>query len=141
MKRLSIAAILVSLSFTAVADVSPTSETVDFGIEAGALSSKTFQVKIGKYSYTVIAVDLGEPACNSVQTLVRVDDPNLDQDGSVLYNLGIQTAGVTSAKANGNNVVIAVRKNSPEDCSQSTTEAYAIQYTGSPDRLSVKKAK
>jgi hypothetical protein len=135
-----IAAILGSLSFAALADVPPSSDPVDDGIVTGALFSKTVQVKIGDYAYAVIAADRDEPACNSVQVIVRVEDPDLGGgESSVIYNLGLQVSEVSSVTADSQNVRIAVRRNDIEDCSKGINETYTIQYTGNPDNLAVVK--
>jgi hypothetical protein len=145
MKRFSITALLLSLSFVAVADVKPSSDQLDQGIVTGALFSKTTKVKAGKYSYAVIAANMEEPACNPIQAIVRVHNPDLEgsegSDGSVIYNLGIQVTNIASVTVNGKNIIIAAQRSDTENCERKISETYAVQYTGNSGILSVKRTK
>jgi len=141
MKTLLTILVLSSSASVFAANVAPTESAMDHGISAGALYSKVIKVKAGKYVYNVIGADLEEPACNSVQTVVTVEDDKLaDTEGTttVTYNLGTQVAGIVSAKASGNSVVIRARQNSAEDCTKSTIKTYVIRYPGKAGNLSLK---
>lgn len=132
---------LITLSATAAfADVSPTQSEMDFGISAGALLAKTTKVKAGKYLYNVIVVDLKEPACNSTQAIVTVEDSALTETGSsttVTYNLGVGLSSITSVKAVGNKVEIKATQNSIEDCTKNKIVTYSIQYRGNAGKLGI----
>lgn len=119
--------------------VEPSTEGLDLGIAVGALYSTKTAVKTSKYTYNVIAADLSEPACNSVRVIVHVQDDSLEGDGTVTYNLGLQTSGVVSAKANGKQVILKVKTNNVEDCAKSTISTYSLEYTGGAGSLNLKK--
>ena len=141
MKQL-FALMILAIASPAFADVAPSTNSLDFGIVAGALASKTVKLKAGKTTYHVIATDLVEPACNSVQAVIWVDDENVEGDaGGVAYNLGLQFSSLVNAKAKGEKVVVTVRRNDPSDCTQGIVEAYEIQYAGNAGNLAVKKIK
>lgn len=124
------------------ADVAPSTDSMDFGIASGALNSKVVRVTAGKTAYAVIGVDLVEPACNSVQTVIWVSDENLEGDaGGLAYNLHLQSSELVSAKAKGDAVIISLRRNNVEDCSKGKVETYAIQYVGKGAPLKMKRVK
>ena len=131
---------LMTFAFGASAfAIEPSTEGLDLGIAVGALYSTKTVVKTAKHTYNVIAADLSEPACNSVQVIVHVQDSAIEGDGTVTYNLGLQTSGVVSAKANGKQVILKVRTNNVEDCSKSTVSTYSLEYTGNAGSLNLKK--
>lgn len=119
--------------------IEPSTEGLDHGIAVGALYSTKTTVKTPKVTYQVIAADLSEPACNSVQVIVHLQDDKVEGDGTLTYNLGLQTSGVVSAKANGNLVVLKVRRNNVEDCAKSTIVTYTFEYAGNGGGLNLKK--
>jgi hypothetical protein len=141
MKKI-IALVSILCASNVFANVAQTDNPMDFGIVAGALFSTKTTVKAGKYTYSVIAPDLTEPACNSIQAIVWVQDDTLEGDaGGATYNLGIQINQIISVKAKGDQVIIKTRRNSTEDCSKGNVETYAVQYTGGAAELKVKLVK
>jgi|GEM_PF-6944460 len=134
--------VLFALTFTfsgGAFAVEPSTEGLDLGIAVGALFSTKTKVKTKNYTYDVIAADLFEPACNSVQLIVHLADDAIEGSGTVTYNLGLQTSGLVSAKAMGKKVVLKVRVNNVEDCSKSSVMTYTLEYTGNASKLDLKK--
>ena len=131
---LSIFTFVMTLSFAgqiAHAQIAASENPMDSGIAAGALFSKVKVAKLGENTFHVIATDLIEPACNSVQIIVWVSDANLEGDaGGVTYNLGKQVSKVTRVRAVKNEVLVTYQVKNIDDCSTSTTETMAIQYPG-----------
>lgn len=136
--------LMISFAFSnsASAGIAHSQEPMDFGIVAGALFSKKSEVKVGKYKYNIISVDLGEPACNSVQVVVWVADDQLEGEvAGATYNLGLQVSGVVSVKAQGKKVVLKVKRNNPEDCTKSTIQTYTMEYAGQAGELNFETVK
>lgn len=137
--KTTLIALLLSFAVPALAQVAPSTEGLDHGIVAGALFSKKTEVKAGKYNYNIIAADLEEPACNSIQVVVFIVDDQLEGQSAVTYNLGVQVSGVVSAKASGKTVVLKLRRNDVEDCSKSIIDTYTMEYTGAGSDLKLTK--
>lgn len=140
MKAVVSALVLTLASTIAFAKIPASTEGLDHGIAAGALFSKKTAVKVGKYTYNIIAADLEEPACNSVQVVVFIADDKLEGQSGVTYNLGVQVTGIVSAKAEGKNLVLKLRRNEVEDCAKSVVDTYKVEYTGAGADLNVVKS-
>lgn len=127
----ALAFVLGTSAFAATTStVTVSDNALDMGIVVGATSSKKFTVKTPAFTYVIIGADLGEPACNSVQAVIWVQDGEIAGDaGGAAYNLGLQFSGILSAKAQGHKVVLKVRRNNPEDCTKNTIETYTFSYT------------
>lgn len=134
--KIAFTTIALFAAATAFAGIPASQSPLDFGVSVGALSSKVFRVKAGKIEYAVIAADFGEPACNSVQTIVTVTDEAIGgEDPSITYNLGTQVTGITSVRAKGDQVVIAASVSKPEDCLKTLPKTFTIQYKGQKSDL------
>ena len=120
--------------------IAPTHEDRDWGIVTGAFAPKMKTVKAGSYTYNVIAPDLIEPACNSSQIVLWVEDATLEGDaGGVAYNLGYQISAVQSAKAVGDELEIKYTVNNIDDCSTSVKKTVYLKYPGAAGALSVRE--
>lgn len=138
MKSLALA-LFMSFAIPAFAQIAPSTEGLDHGIVAGALFSKKFEAKAGAYTYNIIAADLEEPACNSIQVVVFIVDDQVEGSGAVTYNLGLQVSGVVSVKSVGKSVILKLRRNEVEDCTKSVIDTYKMEYSGSGSDLTLIK--
>ena len=129
------------LSVSALADISPSKDAVDLGISIGALNSKIFTLKKGSLTYHVIGADFDEPACNPVQVVLNIQDPALEDAGTVKYNLGIQISRIQSAKVMNREIVLRVQQNDPDNCSKHITKTVRITYKGNASDLLMRSEK
>ena len=120
------------LAQAAPATIAPSSNEMDFGIVAGAFAGRPKIVVAGNYTYNIIAPDLVEPACNSTQIVLWVEDDTLEGEArGVAYNLGVQASKLVSVNASGDELQIVYRVNNIDDCSTSTDVTKFVKYTGS----------
>ncbi len=137
---------LVSMIFTAglaeaaTVPVEASTDNMDYGIVAGAFAKKPKKVTAGGVTYHVIAPDLIEPACNSSQIVVWVEDYTLEGDtGGAAYNLGVQMNELISVVADGSELKVTYRVNDVSDCSKSAPTTVYLKYTGGGNALEVRK--
>ncbi len=124
----------------ATVPIAASTDNMDYGVVAGAFAKKPKKVVAGGVTYYIIAPDLIEPACNSTQIVVWVDDHTLEGDqGGVAYNLGVQANAFVSAVADGAEVKVTYRVNDVSDCSKSAPTTVYLKYTGSGNALEVRK--
>lgn len=137
---------LVSLTLTPVANatpvtsVKPSSSLLDYGIVAGAFAPKPVSVKAGNVTYHVITPDLIEPACNSTQIVIWVEDNYLEANqGGVAYNLGEQISKVLRVTSVGDEIEILFARKNIDDCSTSNFEVVYVKYLGDAKPLSIRR--
>ena len=124
----------------ATVPIAASTDNMDYGIVAGAFAKKPKKVTAGGVTYHIIAPDLIEPACNSTQIVVWVEDDKLGGDsGGVAYNLGVQANAFISAVANGSEVKVVYRVNDSSDCSFSVPVTVYLKYTGAGNALEVRE--
>lgn len=133
----------LALSTVAHADpitsIDPSTNSMDYGIVAGAFAPKPNKVTAGGVTYHVIAPDLVEPACNSTQIVIWVEDENLGGDsGGLAYNLGAQVSAVLGVNPVGEELEIFYAYNDVEDCSKSKYQTAYVKYLGEGKPLAIR---
>lgn len=138
---LSTAAFASAVAFASTAKTIPsTTNEMDYGVVVGALASKVRTAKIRDYTYSVIAADFTEPACNSTQIVLWVSGEGFEGDaGGIAFNLGYQAASVTSVKVVKDEVEIKFKLNNIDDCSTSVAKTVYVKYTAGAVDLSVRE--
>lgn len=120
--------------------IAASTRDLDYGVVAGAFAKKPKKVNAGGVTYHVIAPDLIEPACNSTQIIVWVEDPTLEGDaGGIAYNLGVQASSLESVSAEGDELKITYHVNDQNDCSFSVPVTVYLKYTGAGNPLEVRE--
>lgn len=138
---LALSAFASSVSFAdPITEIEPSTNNMDYGIVAGAFAPKPTKVVAGGVTYHVIAPDLVEPACNSTQIVLWIEDENLEGDsGGLAYNLGEQVSRVLGVNPVGDEVEIFFARNDVSDCSKQIYETVYVKYLGEAKPLAIRR--
>ena len=136
---------LTSLLVTTAASADPittievSDNPTDYGIVAGAFAPKPIKVTAGGVTYHVIAPDMVEPACNSTQIVIWVEDETLLGDaGGAAYNLRAHASKVLGVNPVGDELEIFYAYNDVEDCSTTKYQTTYVKYLGHAKPLAIR---
>lgn len=123
-----------------ITEIEPSADSLDYGIVAGAFAPKPTKVVAGGVTYHVITPDLVEPACNSTQIVLWIEDENLPGDaGGIAYNLREQVSRVLGVNPVGDELEIFFARNDTSDCTKQIYETGYVKYTGDAKPLSIRR--